>query len=833
MVNFLETLNTPTIAQEQRDNLERPLNRQEVDNSIKDMQRGKAPGPDGFPVEFYKKFSLKLIPLLLNMFKYSFEQTALPKSLTEALITVLLKPGKDPVDCSSYRPISLLNVDVKILSKILASRINTIISDIISNDQTGFVRGRHSFINIRRLLNVVHSPASGGGPEVVVSLDAEKAFDRVEWEYLFAVLGKFGFGPNFMSWVCLLYSSPQAAVVTNKLCSQYFPLSRGTRQGCPLSPLLFILAIEPLSIKLRTTPSIHGIRRMEMEYKASLYADDLLIFLTDPLSCKSELLKILVDFGGFSGYKINYSKSVCFPINDKAKQIPDTDLPFCISHSGFKYLGINITPSFSELFKANFTPIMEKLKSDLQRWSAIYLSLAGKINCVKMNVLPRFLYLFQSIPVFLPKSFFRSLDALLSSFIWGGKSSRLRKTLLERPRKGGGLALPNFRVYYWAANLQKIMYWFQAPDTGWCSEEAKLCNLSSLPALLTTKLPLSPSQFSSSPVVHSSLRIWIQFRQSFKLSGFSMLSPICNNHLFPAAELDVTFIQWDTMGLTTCKDFFIDNIFPTFTDLAKKHSISKSGFFRYLQIRHFIQTYNPSFPQLPESSNLDVILKIPLTLRGQISNLYNSIMSFSSVSTEDIKTKWEEELGTAISDETWVRALSCVNGTSSCVRLNLIQFKVLHRTHYSKARLAKIYPELDDTCNRCKATNADLAHMFWTCSKLEEFWKSIFGILNVAFGLHLQPSPLMAIFGVRGNDTATATNKKNVIAFATLIARRRILLEWKSQLPPKASVWLSDMMMFLKIEKVKYFLRGSTEKFNKVWDPLLVYFDKLVTLPSH
>ena len=187
----------------------------------------------------------------------------------------------------------------------------------------------------------------------------------------------------------------------------------------------------------------------------------------------------------------------------------------------------------------------------------------------------------------------------------------------------------------------------------------------------------------------------------------------------------------------------------------------------------------------------------------------------------------------AISDETWVRALSCVNGTSSCVRLNLIQFKVLHRTHYSKARLAKIYPELDDTCDRCKATNADLAHMFWTCSKLEEFWKSIFGILNVAFGLHLQPSPLMAIFGVRGNDTATATNKKNVIAFATLIARRRILLEWKSQLPPKASVWLSDMMMFLKIEKVKYFLRGSTEKFNKVWDPLLVYFDKLVTLPSH
>ena len=271
---------------------------------------------------------------------------------------------------------------------------------------------------------------------------------------------------------------------------------------------------------------------------------------------------------------------MCFPINDSAKQIPDTDLPFCISHSGFKYLGININPSFSELFKANFTPIMEKLKSDLQRWSAIYLSLAGKINCIKMNVLPRFLYLFQSIPVFLPKSFFRSIDALLSSFIWGGKSSRLRKTLLERPRKGGGLALQNFRVYYCAANLQKIIYWFQAPDTGWCNEEAKLCNLSSLPALLTTKLPLSPSRFSSSPVVRSTLRIWIQFRPTFKLCGLSILSPICYNHLFPAADLGVTFMQWDTMGLTKCKDFFIDNIFPTFTDLAKKHFQFFSDIFR-------------------------------------------------------------------------------------------------------------------------------------------------------------------------------------------------------------------------------------------------------------
>ena len=591
MTEFLDNLDIPSIAQDQSESLERPLDKQEVENSIRDMQSGKAPGPDGYPIEFFKKFSSQLTPLLLNMFNHSLEQSSLPRSLTEALITVLLKPGKDAMDCSSYRPISLFNADVKIISKVLATRINSVISDIISADQTGFMRGRHSFVNIRRLLNVVHSPASGVAPEVVVSLDAEKAFDRVEWGYLFSVLGRFGFGPKFVSWVRLLYSSPKAAVVTNKLCSQYFSLSRGTRQGCPLSPLLFVLAIEPLSIKLRTTQSIHGISRMGTVYNISLYADDLLIYITDPLSSTPVILKILGDFGSFSGYKINYSKSTCFAINEKARQIRDTELPFCISQSGFKYLGIHVTPSFSGLFDANFTPILEKLKSDLQRWSTIYLSLAGRVNCVKMNVLPRFLYLFQSLPVFLPKSFFRATDKLLSHFLWGGKTSRLCKKFLERPRQRGGLALPNLMIYYWAANLQKIVYWFQSPEAGWCSAEANFCKPASLAALITSKLPLSPSRFSSSPVVSSTLRIWIQFRQTFHLSDLSILSPICNNHLFPAAKMDDTFKWWDSMGLSVFKEFFINNVFLSFADLVSKFNISKSSFFRYLQVRHFIQTH--------------------------------------------------------------------------------------------------------------------------------------------------------------------------------------------------------------------------------------------------
>ena len=220
-----------------------PLCLEELTSALRSMRGGETPGQDGLPKEFYAQFWDLLGPDLLEVFGEAFQLRVLPASQRCGIVTLLDKSG-DPLLPQNKRPISLLNTDYKILARSLCSRLSTVLPSVVSPFQTCGVKGRSVHHNLCLLRDLALYSQERSFSCLFISLDQQKAFDRVDWSFLFAVCRSLGLGPNFISWLRLLYTDIHSQVLANGNLSDPFPLRRGIRQGCPLSPLLYVLFIE-------------------------------------------------------------------------------------------------------------------------------------------------------------------------------------------------------------------------------------------------------------------------------------------------------------------------------------------------------------------------------------------------------------------------------------------------------------------------------------------------------------------------------------------------------------------------------------------------------------
>lgn len=165
--------------------------------------------------------------------------------------------------------------------------------------------GRFAIDNVWHLSNFIDVPNPANNHSVILSLDAEKAFDCVEWWYLWWVLTRFGFGSHFIHMVQTLYKNSLAGVWTGLSCSSTFQLSRGTRQACPLLPLLFVISLETLAQAICQNHTISPITIHSCKHYISLFADDILLYLSNVPTSISQCLKIFKDFRNVCGCKIN------------------------------------------------------------------------------------------------------------------------------------------------------------------------------------------------------------------------------------------------------------------------------------------------------------------------------------------------------------------------------------------------------------------------------------------------------------------------------------------------------------------------------------------------
>jgi len=402
--------------------MEKKIQVDELRAAIRKMARGKSPGPDCIPAEFYIEFTDMIADSLTHTLNEAHDDHALPHTFLEGEISILYKKG-DPRDMKNYRPITLLNADYKLMTKILAIRLQAHINHIISPPQNGFVPGRSIFdnFNVSQLIQAYIDETDGEG--LIIFLDIEKAFDTVSWAYMKMAMRALNVGPRYSRWVEMMYNpdnAPKRRVKVNGDKGTWFELQSGVAQGCPLSALLFLFVTEAFTRAIITDDTLKGITVNGNEIKISQFADDTGLYLShwSQLTRMWTLLKELAEVTGLScnrnkteGMRLGTLKK--YRCNLEAAQ----GIQWVQPGQWIRTLGFPIGESFSIV--DYYTTIYNKTKRLLVGWSrriSGMLTVYGRAQIANSLIYSRFRYPAMAIAV--PKTIMAAIDSDVSGLIW-------------------------------------------------------------------------------------------------------------------------------------------------------------------------------------------------------------------------------------------------------------------------------------------------------------------------------------------------------------------------------------------------------------------------------
>ena len=744
---YLKSLNIgKKLSHEEKQICEGKISKEECKYAVENLKKNKSPGWDGLPPEFYQQFWEDIQDLILDSFNESFREGELSDTQKLSVLSLIFKKGnRDKLE--NYRPISLSNYDYKILAFVLAERLQKVVKSIISEDQTGYIRKRYIGNNLREVTDLIEYAEKIEIGGVILFLDFQKAFDSIEWEFLFESLKFYNFGDEFIRWIRTLYTEPVAVIKNNGWLSEKINLQRGIRQGCPVSALLFIIAVEILADSIRTDPKFRGItikhKNKIKEFKINQFADDANLFLFGPEYIKPTL-DILSDYKSVSGLGLNFGKTEALGIGLHKNTQFDTH-GLRRAKTPIRSLGMFVGHQKEDCFRLNWENKLEKFQRTLDQWRTRDLTYFGKVQIVKSLAVSQLTYLFTNDIV--PKEVVDHINKAIYSFLWG-KRERVKRKVLINTTDSGGINMLDLSSYINAIKATWVQRIINSTECNWNFLPRIYLNLLNdneqfifLNMNMTTERQL--------PILSKIPEFYRQIIVSYLNSKSRMQydidindNQIWGNQKFMLKNKKVTetlyFPNWIDSNILYIKDLpIINGKIDTRSIIAKvknKQNIWSEIFILQNVLSKYIRDVHNPYP-----TNLNDIHYV-----HENSNFLTTKQFYHhNIEKEAIPvtlSKWTQKLNEELTDNQINQIF--INKVVKIKEMKIAEFnfKILHYILATKSIVSKWDTSVSDTCEICH-TKEDILHLIYECNLANRTWKIIEKIFNVPL------SKTVVIFG--------------------------------------------------------------------------------------
>jgi hypothetical protein len=741
---FVDQNSLPRLSEAEKQDLDSEITVAELHETLLTFKCNTTPGNDGLPYDFYKYFWHSISQCLFECLTCSLTKGILPTSQRQATITLNEKKGKDRSQIKNWRPISLLNCDYKIFSKLLSNRLKKYLPYLIHENQTGYVKHRLISDSIRTVQDIMNYTLQNNLPGMMLLIDYEKAYDTLDWEYIWKTLQCANVGERFLYMVKLLYNNPESCIINNGRCSKYFTLERGVRQGDPLSAYLFTLTLETLAHKIRRDDNIKGIAVGTKEIKLTLYADDMTAIIRDKISA-TNLLSVMKLFQKCSGLKMNLEKTEGVWLGSKRFC---QEKPFGIKwpDEPVRLLGLYISYDLEKATQLNYEDKIDKLKKQLHWWKSRSLTITGKVLIIKSLALSKFSLVASLVKT--PDSYRKEVNSLLYEFLWNGKTDKIKRNLIKQDLDKGGIKMIDFDDVILSSQTLWIKRYLDNFPRDWKVTFESFCNVANLSLCLRNNYCVSEFPPNVPAYYKESLIAWKSIR-CLSENTAELSTSVWYNENVKIGQRTVYSAILFKCGIWTFADLFDNDILIPFDTWIKRGV----RFNEFLIWRGLVN-----------------IAKLP-RLRQTLSHTkYNSgyasimgkLVTIDDITSKEIKIFLRDQSRPTVCKplKTFEEKYESVNNnwnnifllSHKCKVENYtkdVQYKIIHRILPTNKLLFQMNKIDSPICNFCNLYTQNLEHFLFECYEVKNFWFEVAHIWNyVAENTKFIPDILKVTFGV-------------------------------------------------------------------------------------